>query len=84
MWVWMPGFRVNPTEVESMYILGISAFYHDAAAALVKDGKLVAAASEERFSRKKHDERFPFHAIDYCLGTEKISLKDLDYVAFYD
>ncbi len=67
-----------------MYILGISAFYHDAAAALVKDGKLVAAASEERFSRKKHDERFPFHAIDYCLGTEKISVQDLDYVAFYD
>ncbi len=67
-----------------MYILGISAFYHDAAAALVKDGKLVAAASEERFSRKKHDERFPFHAIDFCLGTEKISVKDLDYVAFYD
>ncbi len=67
-----------------MYILGISAFYHDAAAALVKDGKLVAAASEERFSRKKHDERFPFHAIDYCLGTENISVQDLDYVAFYD
>lgn len=67
-----------------MYILGISAFYHDAAAALVKDGKLVAAVSEERFTRKKHDDRFPFHAIEYCLGTENISVQDLDYVAFYD
>jgi carbamoyltransferase len=67
-----------------MYILGISAFYHDSAAALLKDGKLIAAASEERFTRKKHDERFPFHAIDFCLSAEKISIKNIDYVAFYD
>ena len=50
-----------------MNILGISAFYHDSAACLVRDGRIVAAAQEERFSRKKHDDRFPQHAIDYCL-----------------
>jgi carbamoyltransferase len=65
-------------------ILGISAFYHDAAAALVVDGRIVAAAQEERFSRRKHDERFPIHAIDYCLREGGLTAGDLDYVAFYD
>jgi carbamoyltransferase len=67
-----------------MYILGISAYYHDSAAALVKDGKIVAAAQEERFTRKKHDFNFPAQAIEYCLRTAGITAKDLSYVTFYD
>jgi carbamoyltransferase len=67
-----------------MYILGISAFYHDSAACLIKDGEIVAAAQEERFSRKKHDHNFPVSAINYCLNLCGITGKDLDYVAFYD
>ncbi len=67
-----------------MNILGISAYYHDSAACLVRDGKIIAAAQEERFTRKKHDFNFPFHAIDYCLREGKISANELDYVAFYD
>jgi carbamoyltransferase len=67
-----------------MYILGISAFYHDSAAALIKDGELVAAASEERFTRKKHDPDFPINAIKYCLHAGGITAKDLAYVGFYD
>jgi carbamoyltransferase len=65
-------------------ILGISAFYHDSAAALLLDGKLVAAAQEERFTRKKHDARFPQHAIEFCLQHAGVTFKDIDYVAFYD
>jgi carbamoyltransferase len=65
-------------------ILGISAFYHDSAAALVVDGDIVAAAQEERFSRVKHDYRFPQNAIDYCLSEAGLKPKDLDYVGFYD
>ncbi len=65
-------------------ILGISAFYHDSAAALVVDGRIVAAAQEERFTRKKHDPAFPARAIAYCLGEAGLSPDDLDYVAFYD
>jgi len=65
-------------------ILGISAFYHDSAAALVVDGEIVAAAQEERFSRKKHDERFPTAAVAYCLQAAGLSADRLDYVAFYD
>jgi carbamoyltransferase len=65
-------------------ILGISAFYHDSAACLVQDGRLVGAAQEERFSRKKHDYRFPQHAIDYCLEAGRITPAQLDHVAFYD
>lgn len=65
-------------------ILGISAFYHDSAAALVVDGRIVAAAQEERFSRKKHDFRFPKHAIDYCLSEAGIAPEQIDHVAFYD
>jgi carbamoyltransferase len=67
-----------------MNILGISAFYHDSAACLVRDGRLLAAAQEERFSRKKHDDRFPRHAVDYCLREGGIGPADLDHVAFYD
>lgn len=65
-------------------ILGISAFYHDSAAALVVDGEIVAAAQEERFTRKKHDSEFPVHAIDYCLSEAGLRPEDLDYVGFYD
>lgn len=67
-----------------MYILGISAYYHDSAAALIKDGKIIAAAQEERFTRKKHDFNFPKNAIEYCLTEGKITASDLSYVAFYD
>ena len=67
-----------------MRILGISAFYHDSAAALIEDGEVVAAAQEERFTRKKHDARFPVAAVDYCLGKAGIDLGAVDYVAFYD
>jgi len=65
-------------------ILGISAFYHDSAAALLRDGELVAAAQEERFSRKKHDAGYPRHAVDYVLEAAGLALNDVDYVAFYD
>jgi carbamoyltransferase len=67
-----------------MRILGISAFYHDSAAALVDGGEIVAAAQEERFTRKKHDASFPSHAIEYCVDQAGIAFDDLDYVAFYD
>jgi carbamoyltransferase len=67
-----------------MNILGVSAFYHDSAAALIQDGKIIAAAQEERFSRKKHDERFPKNAIHYCLREGGITAADLDYVVFYE
>jgi len=67
-----------------MNILGISAFYHDSAAALFQDGKLVAAAAEERFTRKKNDASYPRQAIDYCLREGGITVKDLDYVGFYE
>jgi len=65
-------------------ILGISAFYHDSAAALIVDGKIIAAAQEERFTRKKHDPSYPANAINYCLSEANISLDQVDYVAFYD
>ncbi len=65
-------------------ILGISAFYHDSAACLVVDGKVVAAAQEERFSRKKHDPEFPSLAVEYCLGEAGLKADQVDYVAFYD
>ena len=67
-----------------MRILGISAFYHDSAAALVRDGEIVAAAQEERFTRRKHDSRFPRHALEYCLAEEGVTLDGVDYVVFYD
>ena len=67
-----------------MYILGISCFYHDAAAALLKDGVLIAAAEEERFSRKKHDSGYPALAVQYCLNEAGITADDLEYVVFYE
>jgi carbamoyltransferase len=67
-----------------VHILGISAFYHDSAAALLRDGELVAAAQEERFTRVKFDHRFPEHAIAYCLAQAGIAARDLDYVVFYE
>lgn len=67
-----------------MYILGIACYYHDAAAALLRDGELVAASQEERFSRKKHDSGFPEQAIAYCLEEAGITADDLDYVVFYE
>jgi carbamoyltransferase len=65
-------------------ILGVSAFYHDSAAALVDQGRVVAAAQEERFTRRKHDARFPHHAIAYCLAEGRVRLDDVDHVVFYD
>ena len=67
-----------------MRILGLSAFYHDSAAALIADGELVAAAQEERFTRKKHDSAFPKNALEYCLSAGGTDLDRIDYVAFYD
>jgi carbamoyltransferase len=67
-----------------MRILGISAFYHDSAAALVRDGEIIAAAQEERFTRKKHDSRFPSKAVEFCLAQDRVGLSDVDFVAFYD
>lgn len=69
---------------KTTYILGISAFYHDSAAALIKDGKILAAAQEERFTRKKHDFNFPINATRYCLKEAGISSADLTHVVFYD
>ena len=66
------------------YILGISAFYHDSAAALLKDGEIIAAAQEERFTRKKHDYNFPAQAVQYCLKEAQIKPGDLKFIAFYD
>ena len=67
-----------------MHILGISCFYHDSAACMVRDGKIIAAAQEERFSRKKHDPRFPSNAIKYCLDEAAIGIDELDYLVYYD
>ncbi|MBV8752197.1 MAG: carbamoyltransferase, partial [Hyphomicrobiales bacterium] len=67
-----------------MRILGISAFYHDSAACLLADGRIVAAAQEERFTRKKHDASFPHHAARYCLEAGRVGIGEIDYVAFYD
>src|SRR5947209_5554907 len=67
-----------------MRILGISALYHDSAAAIVVDGRIVAAAQEERFTRRKHDARFPKNAITYCLAEAGCRLSDLEHVVFYD
>jgi len=67
-----------------MYVLGISCYYHDSAAALLKDGNVIAAVEEERFSREKNDDGFPKQAIDYCLKAARISSSDLACVAFYD
>src|SRR5215510_9070402 len=76
--------RGHQREGTLVDILGISAFYHDSAACLLRDGKIVAAAQEERFTRKKHDAGFPSHAIRYRLREGGIDLRDLRYIAFYD
>ena len=68
----------------TQYILGLSCFYHDSAAALIVDGHIVAAAQEERFTRVKHDSRFPKHAIEYCLKEAGISTGDLTAVQYYE
>ncbi len=65
-------------------ILGLSAFYHDSAAALIKDGKIIAAAQEERFSRKKHDSSYPFHSVEYVLLEGGLKLSEIDYIVFYE
>ncbi len=67
-----------------MNILGISCFYHDSAAALLRDGVLVAAAEEERFSRKKHDAGYPQQAVQFCLAHDGIDARDLDFVVFFE
>jgi len=67
-----------------MRILGISAYYHDSAAALVRDGEIIAAAQEERFTRKKHDSSFPARAVEYCLAEDRVTLDDIDHIVFYD
>jgi len=67
-----------------MRILGISAYYHDSAAALVRDGEIIAAAQEERFTRKKHDSSFPVRAVEYCLAEDQVTLDDVDHIVFYD
>ena len=74
--------RTNTTQL--MYILGLSAFYHDSAACLIHDGNMIAAAQEERFTRKKHDHRFPENAVTYCLSEAGITIDDVDHVVFYD
>lgn len=75
---------MNPEPLLPMHILGISCFYHDSAVCLIRDGKILAAAQEERFTRKKHDPRFPKQAAEWCLKRAGIRAQDLDYVAFYD
>ena len=67
-----------------MNLIGISAHYHDSAAALIRDGKIVAAAQEERFTRKKHDPDFPANAIRYCLEEAGLTMADIDGVVYYD
>lgn len=67
-----------------MYILGIICYYHDSSAALLKDGVILAAAQEERFTRKKHDTSFQINAANYCLNSQKISVNKIDYIGFYE
>ena len=67
-----------------MYILGISAFYHDSAACLLKDGEIIAAVQEERFTRKKHDSGFPINAIRYCLQSQNIDLRNIESIVYYE
>ena len=67
-----------------MNILGISSYYHDSAAAILRSGRIVAAAQEERFTRKKHDAQFPKNAVRYCLQEANVGVNDLDSVVFYD
>ncbi len=80
----MERYAIEPDMADDTFILGISAFYHDSAAALLRNGEILAAAQEERFTRKKHDHRFPSHAVEYCLREAGIDAGRLDHVAFYD
>ena len=66
------------------YILGISAFYHDSAAAIIQDGNIISAAQEERFSRKKHDSGYPYNAVEFVLKNSNLNLKDVDSIIFYE
>ena len=66
------------------YILGISAFYHDSAATLIKDGEIIAAAQEERFSRKKHDPRYPYNAVQFVLNYSNLKLSEIDHIVFFE
>src|ERR1700704_6246207 len=79
-----PAASVAATKTGPVNILGLSAFYHDSAACLVRDGKIVAAAQEERFTRKKHDASFPRNAVAYCLREAGLKVSDLNFVAFYE
>ena len=65
------------------YILGISCYFHDSAATLLRDGEIIVAVQEERFTRKKHDPGFPYKSIKYCLNYEKIDLRDIKYIVYY-
>ena len=65
-------------------ILGISAFYHDSAASLIVDGKIIAAAQEERFTRKKHDSSYPYYAVEFILKFANLKLSEIDYIIFYE
>ena len=65
-------------------ILGISAFYHDSAAAIIVDGKILAAAQEERFTRIKHDSSYPYNAVEFVLNFANLKLSDIDYIVFYE
>ena len=67
-----------------MIILGLSAFYHDSAAAIIRDGEIIAAAQEERFTRKKNDADFPINAAKFCLDAANVNFDEIDYIAFYD
>ena len=66
------------------YIIGLSCYYHDSAAAILKNGEIVAAVQEERFSRKKHDSRFPYNALRYCLKSQSIGLQNIQEVVYYE
>ena len=72
------------TIFQVISILGISAFYHDSAAALIIDGKIIAAAQEERFSRKKHDSSYPYNAVKFVLNEAKLELKKIDHIVFFE
>src|SRR5205085_2357580 len=76
--------HVDRRSTMALNVLGISAFYHDSAAALISDGEIIAAAQEERFTRQKGDPHFPSAAIDYCLREGSLASADLDYVVFYE
>ena len=76
--------RLRLMNSRNIYILGISAFYHDAAAAILRNGEIIAAAQEERFTRNKYDASFPGNAIDYCLREARINEENLDLVVFHD